>query len=614
MKTDIRHLFTIGRATKVYDKEEDTIIELPRCQKEKFEIANLDIASKIYNALNPADWRLGSFAFAYKSAPQSAYVEEIIATISRLKYLELIPFLDFHSKKHAPSRKREFLDFLKASVLNNPDISQEYRLTVKSWFEDQLESVQIFSESDPIMNWKKMYWRYECYFQNCMIKGYRIIDLEKEIAEFTAKETKDQQRIKQLADELKEARVKHIKEVGNLSEEMHEGEIYDICHRAQQELEKGILIEGANIAKSAQRKLHELWKSYNEIFRVFRMNHANNHQYIHSYVNVSNPLFEVIDWFAKDVAPVKEDYFEEINPSIKEFRDSPLPILSMTRPKPVYTSHEQLMLALVYSVAENSNRPIEGAFDYLKGIWYFINSDEACFNGKSVEKQIRPLLVSPVIVGKKTDFSGYFNAEIAFSGTRGNITLTETDFITETIEWIEGILRKDDLPIERQRKLKDFLGYIETKRSVIQSNEEKLTPKQLEVKPIFKEEILPKVLECLSPYFPNHETELEALLRNNSIPNSPLLFQGSGKTLLDFFKRLMEGQFLIIAVQRDLEKWISDSFECIHNREPNKITQKYASKVISGSERAAPGNRLIDVKKVNGKFVIEQLEIRNRNQ
>ena len=134
--------------------------------------------------------------------------------------------------------------------------------------------------------------------------------------------------------------------------------------------------------------------------------------------------------------------------------------------------------------------------------------------------------------------------------------------------------------------------------------------------PTFKADDIPEILNILGSWFiDEQQIQLKELLTKTSmIPTSKLLFRGSGKTLLDFFKQLMKGQFLTIGVQKDLEEWISNRFEFMDGGESRKLSTKYASKIISGNERAALGNQLINVQNINGKFQIFQLPIKNREQ
>lgn len=138
------------------------------------------------------------------------------------------------------------------------------------------------------------------------------------------------------------------------------------------------------------------------------------------------------------------------------------------------------------------------------------------------------------------------------------------------------------------------------------------TQRFIERNPTFDEASIERIVGILKDFFPKQATQLKSTLETGEIPNPKLVFHGSGKTLLDMFKQLMKGQFLTVPVQKDLEKWIANGFEFMHQGKPKAFTEKYASKIISENDRAAKGNRLIDVKSVDGRFVIEQLEIRNR--
>ncbi len=170
----------------------------------------------------------------------------------------------------------------------------------------------------------------------------------------------------------------------------------------------------------------------------------------------------------------------------------------------------------------------------------------------------------------------------------------------------------------------DYLGYESELKYLMKQNnklfkhnilELKIEDKDLNTNPTFKPEKIDEIFNLIKTYFSEEDQpQLIELFKTGSTPKNKLLFKGNGKTLLDFFKQLMIGQFLTIQVQSDLEKWTSDSFYYLKNKKPCPIKRGYASKIISGTERAAEGNRLIDITKVDGKFVIEQLEIKNRIQ
>jgi hypothetical protein len=130
--------------------------------------------------------------------------------------------------------------------------------------------------------------------------------------------------------------------------------------------------------------------------------------------------------------------------------------------KLIITTHERLYEALVYGVNEGENTPIEGAYELLKEVWFFLNSDSATFNGKEVEKYKRPLCVNPVLTGKPK-FDEFFEAEITYCSTQTKIALKEQDFVTDISNWIEKKSKDESLSIPRKRKFNEFLEYIQTK-------------------------------------------------------------------------------------------------------------------------------------------------------
>jgi hypothetical protein len=132
------------------------------------------------------------------------------------------------------------------------------------------------------------------------------------------------------------------------------------------------------------------------------------------------------------------------------------------RNKPQFATHEKLFEAVIFSANEEQNKPIAGAYELLKEVWFFLNSDSATFNGKDVEKYKRPLFVNPVIVGKP-EFDEFFEAEITYCSTQNKIGLKELDFVTDISNWIEKKSKDKSLSIPRKRKFNEFLEYTKTK-------------------------------------------------------------------------------------------------------------------------------------------------------
>ena len=127
-----------------------------------------------------------------------------------------------------------------------------------------------------------------------------------------------------------------------------------------------------------------------------------------------------------------------------------------TENKLQFNTHEKLFEAVIFSANEAQDKPIEGAFELLKEVWFFLNSDSATFNGKNIEKYIRSLLVNP-------EFDDFFEAEITYSTTQNKIGLNEQDFIIDISNWIEKKSKDESYSIPQTRKFNEFLDYIKAK-------------------------------------------------------------------------------------------------------------------------------------------------------
>ena len=136
----------------------------------------------------------------------------------------------------------------------------------------------------------------------------------------------------------------------------------------------------------------------------------------------------------------------------------------------LYDTHQRLYEALILLADEDPSKPIAGAYELMKEVWYFINSDQATFNGKEIEKIKRPLYVNPVLIGKP-EFNDFFEAELIYSSTLGGLALIEQDFIDEMSSWIEHKITNHQLAVTHKRKYTGFLEHLKTKNAPPQQNE-----------------------------------------------------------------------------------------------------------------------------------------------
>lgn len=121
-----------------------------------------------------------------------------------------------------------------------------------------------------------------------------------------------------------------------------------------------------------------------------------------------------------------------------------------------FNTHEKLFEAVIFSANEVQDKPIEGAFELLKQVWFFLNSDSVTFNGKNIDKYIRPLLINP-------EFDNFFEAEITYCSMQNKIGLNEHDFIVDISNWIRKKSKDESFSIPQKRKFNEFLEFINIK-------------------------------------------------------------------------------------------------------------------------------------------------------
>lgn len=190
----------------------------------------------------------------------------------------------------------------------------------------------------------------------------------------------------------------------------------------------------------------------------------------------------------------------------------------LTMKKLIVTTHEFLYKALIYSVNEGENRPIEGNYEGIKDIWFFVNSDRATFEGKEVKKEYRGFCVNPDFLALTKNIK-FFDSDYTFCGTRNKIKLVESDFQNDFIKWIDRQLSFEGLKSEHERKHNEFRSYIET--LMVQPEETKERPKPKTIKDLFTD---PKNWE----FYTNALCEVEPPLLKKT--NGQFEFIGNGST------------------------------------------------------------------------------------
>ena len=146
--------------------------------------------------------------------------------------------------------------------------------------------------------------------------------------------------------------------------------------------------------------------------------------------------------------------------------------------------HEKLYKAIIFSVNEKEKNSFEGAFEYLKEAWLFMNSDKVTFNGSEIKAERRGVAINPFI--NKMDFTQFYDKDKWYSGTMNNAKIQEIDFINNIISWIVKQLKTPDLHETNKRKYKEFNEYLTTRKETNTKNEEPSTLDKLNEKKILE--------------------------------------------------------------------------------------------------------------------------------
>ena len=188
----------------------------------------------------------------------------------------------------------------------------------------------------------------------------------------------------------------------------------------------------------------------------------------------------------------------------------------------MFQSHYQLYNALIFASNESEEQPISGAVEIIRKVWFFVNSDNATFNGKRIGRVDRPIFVNPVLIGK-ANFDQFFKSDVWFDSKMHNIKLTEHDFINDITDWVELQINSNTKhSATRLRKYNEFLDYFGNNADTFHLSIER---KEIEQTPITFEELFYNpndaeiCLEILSELFP---PSIDAA--NNYIGNNKGIF------------------------------------------------------------------------------------------
>ena len=288
------------------------------------------------------------------------------------------------------------------------------------------------------------------------------------------------------------------KRIRKLSKELYDKEIFNITHRAIQEL-KHLALTGnpqfENTANYYFTKCQKILDEHDKNIKENKLNHVQVMPKIRDYFDTMQPLCKFYDELLLLVPKLKERVVLRKPESQSKKR------AVKAKEAPHFNTHEKLYEALIFSANETDKKPIAGAYELLKEVWFFIHSDEATFNNESIEKGKRPLYVNPSLAGTP-DFEKFFNAEITYNSKQDNILIKEQYFMNDIENWIEDKLNSSGLSVTRKGKLNEFLVFLTGKANTPKTRQ-KATEKDEALKDIITHIMSQEIVEGIKVQYKN---------------------------------------------------------------------------------------------------------------
>jgi hypothetical protein len=129
--------------------------------------------------------------------------------------------------------------------------------------------------------------------------------------------------------------------------------------------------------------------------------------------------------------------------------------------------------------------------------------------------------------------------------------------------------------------------------------------------PLFSVSHQQEIFKALLDFFmPQDRDELKAIIFEQISPSGKLMFIGNGNQLADAFKQLIEANIITGCSKRQLEKWITQTFEYQYKNSVRPFTPRYLNGIISSESRLCQ-SPILDVRKKEDGLIVVPL-IRNK--
>ena len=185
-----------------------------------------------------------------------------------------------------------------------------------------------------------------------------------------------------------------------------------------------------------------------------------------------------------------------------------------------------------------------------------------------------------IVVNLQSDRSGIKVTEQFVEDLGDSLKLREL-FLDELIHEVNGVYATADTA-------EQALGKTQKDKQTGEQNFSKTElVRILNRLPTFTDGTAEQLLNILKPYFSLEQyIPLTALIIEDKMPPTPLVFRGNGNQLADAFKQLFDANMIVGCQQVDLEKWIAPNFLYTSNKgEIREFTEGYLNGMISTTTR-----------------------------
>lgn len=166
----------------------------------------------------------------------------------------------------------------------------------------------------------------------------------------------------------------------------------------------------------------------------------------------------------------------------------------------------------------------------------------------------------------------------------------------------------------REEVLSELIEEMETAVTIDDSTNEEILPEEIRSvssTPLFSTAFQTEILNVLLDYFmPDDRDALRELVISRETPPRKLTFLGNGNQLADAFKQLVESNLITGCSKRQLERWMTETFQYQYKNSLRPFTARYLNGIISTEGRSCQ-SPILDVKKKEGTFTIVPL-VRNK--